>query len=43
MKKLYIQPATKSQVTCFTTNICIGSVKTNVNMQYIGNTDEDPI
>ena len=42
-KKFYIQPITESQETRFTTNICIGSVRSNVNLNYIGNTGEDPI
>jgi len=43
MKKLYIQPKTESQQTRFTANLCVGSVKSNLNLNYIGNTDEDPI
>lgn len=27
----------------FIGNLCLGSVKSNVNLDYIGNTDEDPI
>ncbi len=43
MKKLYIQPETTSQQTRFAANLCVGSVQSNVNLDYIGNTDEDPI
>lgn len=43
MKKLYIQPKTETQQTRCIANICIGSVRSNVNLHYIGNTDADPI
>ena len=43
MKKLYIQPASKSQEMHFTGNLCVGSVQSNVNLEFIGDTDGDPI
>lgn len=46
MKKLYIQPETESQQTRFAANLCVGSVQSNVNIEYVGNIDpgvEQPI
>ena len=43
MKKLYIQPVTESQQTRCAHNLCVGSVQSNLDINYIGNIDEDPI
>ena len=42
-KKPYIRPVTESQQTRFTANLCIGSVRSNVNLNYVGPTNGDPI
>ena len=43
MKKLYIQPVTESQLMHCTSNLCVGSVHDNLGLDFIGNTDEEPI
>ena len=43
MKKLYIQPETMSHRISFTGNLCVGSIQNNLDLNYTGLSDEDPI
>ena len=43
MKKQYIIPEMTARQVNFQMNLCVGSVRSNLNIQYIGNTGEDPI
>jgi len=43
MKKQYIIPEMTAQKVNFQMSICVNSVQSNVGMEFIGNTDENPI
>lgn len=43
MKKLYNHPTTESQQICFSNHVCIGSVHSNVGLNYNGTVSGDPI
>ena len=43
MKKLYNHPTTESQKICFSNHVCIGSVNSNLNLNFTGTTGADPI
>lgn len=43
MKKLYNHPTTESQQISFSDYVCIGSVNSNLNLNYGGTISGDPI